>query len=411
VLPPSPLTLPGCGRFGDRMRGALGSEGALVVHAPDRASLEVIGSVARKAFEDRGSWTPTDSRYLLEQPPARQLAGILKAEGARTPRSLIEAQEDPVVVWVEVQAPLSDTTTWWDFVRQVANENRKLGPDPRLTLIIGTCVDSGWTDDSDNSHVAARWWWNVFDRLDSLVALRRAVDASEVVLETAAEVAQFDLNLAIELARHAPAAGLDADTVEDLLGPPHPDTPPAYASAIASDAERPMSESMDGWRAGALGFWDGSEQAAVGRLGVDRRSEIEHRVWKAQLRALFPDVETSRRTVASWVKANRHLFGVDVLDDAIEHDKAARQEIQRLSAGSLAHLIRGLDPSVHSRRRSLAHDLRDVRNALAHGDSIDQRHLERLKTLGPQIDAAFASAPERSKRLQSPHGRRLTPRG
>lgn len=174
--------------------------------------------------------------------------------------------------------------------------------------------------------------------------LRRLLQAA-----LAAELAQWDPLLAERLCQEPLPRAL---AVKDLLL--------EVAQERGWDRARCRAPT---WQAGMVGQVDEVESLHAAALAVlgDPNSELERRVWIAEVRVLLPVVETRRREL------------LDLLPD--------RPELRRLEVGQLAGAcINALPAGL----RSYVRVLREIRNALSHLEPVTLALIDALERERPR---------------------------
>jgi hypothetical protein len=188
-----------------------------------------------------------------------------------------------------------------------------------------------------------------------------------VLTASIVEVAAFDLRLAELLVDEWQGELADLRALLQETGKRFSTIDPTLANGIPRSDERPPRQVLSLWASGAANKWselDPCFHAAVAS-GLDTR-ELTTRVWRAQVRALLPEIEVERRRLAEWVLRHRRNL----------NDYWANSDLSGLEVGPLCKLV-GETPALRSQDEQwkLIRWLRDARNSLAHWDVVDAAQL------------------------------------
>lgn len=235
------------------------------------------------------------------------------------------------------------------------------------------------------------WWWGRISPLDTQTFVTDMLrsQGSEIDVAMITELARFDLLFAEELARHWDRRPDSLQLFIRRYGRA------VHAQPLDGDWEQSMTRReptirmIDAWSAGFLDEWDLSRTTR--HLVVEPRLEeiVRERLWRAQIRTLYPEIEFARQRVARWVDANRWLLTPG-------HQGA---DIIALEVGQLSGLIRSTPAlSVHTQWRELADWLRSSRNSLAHLEPLTAAEIRTGRRLMSVVGADVEPQLERQRR-------------
>lgn len=371
-------TLPGPGRFLDAIQQSiLNNETPLVVF-PNQ--FDVSG--ARRAIADKLSgdnWQPLSI-------DANELAGTRRPIDAFVDHLQLEIGLDERVdgvtvvnhrqlhrrlIFIDFRAVQDEDylREWSKFLVQLASAVREV-PAARRCAICGLVgAREAQVLPEDDASLRRYWWWGVVSRLDGEVLVARSHGTSDPVVGAAVvEVAAFDLEFVPTLLAKWDG---QAESLEPLINERAADlcvgSLPAVTSLPRSTEEPPYSV-MELWARGAVNRWSGMDPCV--HVAVEHeagRSQIARRIWRAQVRILFPEIEHERHGLAVWAGRQRRSFSKHWADI----------DIEALEAGPLFKLIRE-----HSNLRSdaakfdLSRWLAEGRNRLAHMEVLTQSEIQ-----------------------------------
>lgn len=274
------------------------------------------------------------------------------------------------VIWVDATTTPPDLlSSWWRFVTEYASTSQAVGTSERtpiLTVIDGAAAGAL---PAENVLLTIRWWWSVIDKVDTAVhvgTLTRERNVDPTFASACVEIAGFDLDLAEDFLH-----GWDGrlDGAVELLRARAENTPNEFRSSelpyeLPGAAERPATAHLTAWNAGVLERWDGRPTWHPTTIDGDGiRSHLHHLIWKAQLAAVLPELETRRLDVARWCEHRKehvtsdHYEGCDIL--ALEY--ANLLDFMKLLPGSRR------DPQ----RMQLLRWAKNARDDLAHAKIIE----------------------------------------
>lgn len=200
------------------------------------------------------------------------------------------------------------------------------------------------------------WWTGVMDRLDTGVYVAGAggVEAdAEVLRESIVEVAGYDLDLALQLAKSW--NGSEPQLLELLRGHGVIDPPETGLPTARGDVHFGPDANL--WDGGLLDRWDSRDAAHVHStllLALDRTDLIRTRLWRAQLRTVMPLIDEHRGRIADWLRSEvREGYPLPEIPEPVDLYRAF-QDHPRLKSW------RG------GRRKQLVSWMYSSRNSLAH---------------------------------------------
>jgi len=223
-----------------------------------------------------------------------------------------------------------------------------------------------------------RWWWGIVGRADTamIVLDQRPVSLGthrdrlqqRLTVESIVELAGPDLALAMDLAtswngwRNTLEAVLRKLVSSTCSGTAW-SLPAAMLANQPTDVLRPPTRLLEGWADGSVTLWE--EGLSLGSLhGLDSvtlSSEIDRRMWVAQLRILLPAIETARRRLSS-----------ELLADGVAPN-VAELELGLLRRNAVLGVLR-----LNSQQKSRLDDLVACRNLLAHNKALPDVTLRRV---------------------------------
>jgi hypothetical protein len=131
----------------------------------------------------------------------------------------------------------------------------------------------------------------------------------------------------------------------------------------------------DGWRKGMVQMFDGKKQIHSAFLaGKERYSELNRRMWSAQVKVLFPYIEEQRMQLL-------HRYG-DRL--RIPYVTARNEMVTELLDLEISHIdsqFRERSFSIDENDRKLARLLKDIRNSLAHQEVVELNTLREIEDI------------------------------
>ncbi|WP_027891160.1 hypothetical protein [Calidithermus chliarophilus] len=241
-------------------------------------------------------------------------------------------------LWVEVAG--DGWAPWSDFIQRYCRASKDLSFAQRTSLVLVAPGVSELALKPEVNLQPYRWEGQVHEHDLFFYGLAQAQTRSdpplvrELVAAVASEVATYDPRVVDILVFES------LDTLAD---------PQSFLAARAGEfGWDPAAEAT--W---ALGSQDGGRVHPV-VLALQAPREIRRRVWRGQLRALFPRLEQARIRLA---EQNRHHLQLP-----FETPYGPIKDWHELELGHLAHKLRGRDNHAHRE----AELLRVARNELAH---------------------------------------------
>lgn len=204
------------------------------------------------------------------------------------------SQLDELLVIVNAMAAMAHNARAEDAPLQIA------------AVVSGTAVSNV----VDMPRLAVRWWWGRLSRLDTRLLMREALAGKKVhetLLAAIAEVAAFDLGLALallsgwdgDLTSLVPHLFRRADGCPELLAAPRP--------VRLLSTERPPAAVLDSWAAGGCDRWDGETIAWHPAAAAKQDpTQLQRAMWRAQAATVLPLLEEQRELVALWLKRGGH---------------------------------------------------------------------------------------------------------
>jgi hypothetical protein len=279
------------------------------------------------------------------------------------------------VVAVTIPSDDQQAARWADFARTFVTASRAVAVTERPRLVLLSRHACAAALSGSDPLLSDLWWWGVLDRLDTTLHVRGqfADGSDELVRDTIAEIAGFDLRLADHLAAEwdgsYPTLGAELTRfARTSLCPPctSPESLPHSSTALGV----PPTPLLALWDEGLVDRWD-SFPAYLHACAVPTAADLRSRVWRAQIRVLMPTIDEERARIEAWLR--REI--PDLPDAAV------------LEPGDLYALLQD-HPDLKTwrggHRKRLIYWLRDSRNTLAHMDTLTLADVAR----GRQLAAA-----------------------
>jgi hypothetical protein len=357
-------TLPGPSRFVDRVVKDLRQSKNVVIGLPN-----LIPDGIRQATQQRvkkSSWRWCRVTPQPEYHPLDQLYETLTGES--TTEQHVDhfdlAKHDRVrgtIAWIDLG--VSETPeTWVKCMKTYADSIKRLEPDSPLLLIGVLQSDHASVTPNGKPHLSVRTWRNVIRVVDVRNVVERELrkrsfnpTQHQLAVETIARVALWDLQLAAQLAFCSLAEITDPfDLLEDY----------AHAQQWSVDQEARWE---DGTHSRLFGEPQTHSALCVlqGNLQV-----VERRIWAAQTGVVLPFLEARLRTLIS---------RLDPLPPTWTTTNGTREKIVKRENYELSHVAEILseDGAADDLTR-LVRRLKDMRNRLAHLESLRPADLEHL---------------------------------
>lgn len=237
-------------------------------------------------------------------------------------------------------------------------------------------------DGIDRLHVAVTWWYGAITRLDSRIHVDQHSDGSlnRLQEEAIVEICGWDLDAATALiqewdgdfaslgdSQFGPLAGHGAAGVPPVAGRGEPGTLP--------------TRFRDLWDDGRLDLWDGSPRPRPSP------EQVNPALWRAQCSVLLPRLEEQRRMMQQDFWRHAHADAIlALLNEGVPQGSdfhyvlpGVDEVVLELGQMHFACSTRRVSLPDPTRRRLSA--LRDVRNALAHGQPAPSDRLRELEEL------------------------------
>ena len=313
--------------------------------------------------------------------------------GPTTVPELLQWPERRAATFVVIgsESALSRRCEVKEFLDRLATESRSSmsAGSTRFVILVGASdLPDALIASGGDVTVATRWFWNRVTRWDTLALLAGSNEAEkfggaeglagEIRVETIAEVARWNLELAQHLAREWD--GTTGSLLASLGG-----TPPRAMGANPEVAgnrvgAHPPPSVLDAWNQGEVEGWRG--RVSVAPIVAGSSSEAVSRfAWSAQARVLLPFVDERRTKLEAKV---REKLGGRRFDLALKQYapdpgggdwvQAPVPELAALRAIIGAHIGRG-----DNRLFQTASVLRDARNLLAHLTPLDEQEIIELE--------------------------------
>jgi hypothetical protein len=253
------------------------------------------------------------------------------------------------------------------FFERLDAESKSIGSSERGTLIFVVTQEFARKDDSSVALVN-HWYWDRVARWDvaALLALHDQPQEvgilSETRLETIIEIAKWDLELAVELAREWDGS---ESALEDRLG--IAETRSAQNRTLRRGSNKyPPDSLIEEWDVGAIDSWHGLPTINPSLI-VREPENLSRLIWSAQSRVLLPWIELRRTLVEQIVRQKlgtvRMLAAVDEYSTrypGVEFDPTL------IEVSTLLRIISARFGSSEARLRTTVQSLSSARNRLAH---------------------------------------------
>ncbi|MBF0400590.1 MAG: hypothetical protein HQL90_07460 [Magnetococcales bacterium] len=331
-LSDDPWELPSAQAFLAEIEGAVSTGGALVMGGPSMPP-NLVGAITRY-FRDR---FPVE---IVESCPDRQPAEMLGDVLGVTAEAGVLARAthlDHLVVVTSSEERSADMNKWRVFLSRFlkVRTGQTEGPAILVLAIDGTGVDG----------IPLVAWNGRLKRIDVTIWAdlhippNRPEPLAALSLALAIELCVWRLDLAAEIARARR---------EDILNP---------MGWLQCRVDLAVSVPCR---------LNGQETfCPIALLEQKKEEDVNHRIWRAQLAALFPWIEMRRQKVVS---TYRKCLRLD------EHLKALGvQDVSEIEFGALAKQLRSLMPRTDA---EIVDCLARLRNRLAHGKRVDPTDLD-----------------------------------
>lgn len=357
-------TLPGPSRFVDRMVQDIRQSKNVVVALP-----KLVPDGIRQATQQRVKKSGWRWCRIVPHPkyhPLDQLYETLTGES--TAEKHVEyfdlAEHDEVrgtIAWIDLET--SETPdTWVQCIEAYANSIKRLEPKSPLLLLGVLQNDRTSGIPNGKTYLSVRVWKNVIRAVDVRNVTERELrkrsfnpTKHQLAVETIARVALWDVQLATELASR-PLAEITApfDVLEDY----------AHAQTWSVDQEAR-------WEDGTYGQFFGEPQTHSALCVLQGNLQVvERRIWAAQTGVVLPFLEARLRTLI-----NR----LDCLPPMWTTTNGAREKIVKRENFELRHVAEILsEAGAAGDLAHMARRLKDMRNRLAHLESLRPADLEHL---------------------------------
>lgn len=266
------------------------------------------------------------------------------------------------------------------FLRRVNDESRAIEKSDRPTFVIILGRDL-LPADPGSVAMARVWYWDRVARWDVAAVLARQGSASgqtglldEVRLETIIEIARWDFQLAIEIARDW--SGSQPELAEILSGKTlsEPIDRPLRRTAI----KQPPESHFEQWDDGHMEAWHGVPGIKPATTALVQNN-LDRLLWSAQARALMPWLEIRRVRVETIVLEK---LGRQRMDSAIDQFSTrfpgTEFDASLVELATLSRIISALFGHTESRLRDTSRLLLRARNQLAHLNPLAGDELEKL---------------------------------
>lgn len=284
------------------------------------------------------------------------------------------------VVWVDATStPGEQLERWWRFLSRYVSISQSVATLERTPII--TVIDGDAADDlpEDDVLLTRRWWWSVIDRVDTTVhvgTLTRDRAFDPVLVSACVEVAGFDLELAEELVGSWDG---DLDAAVEIVRGRGEHVPDEHRTDVltyepASTDTHPRRPHLRAWNDGVVDRWGGRAWWHPAVLhGDGLREHLRHLIWRAQMSAMLPELETRRLDLARWCEHRK---------EHLPNDHFAEVDVLELEYGNLIDFMRMLpvgrrDPA----RLELLRWVKGARDLLAHADILEPAALQQGRQL------------------------------
>jgi hypothetical protein len=357
---PSIWSLPGPARFAEAIRTRIDRGSSVAVGLPGWAACNrAFCSGLLRAVDY--AVDIIDDCEAYDRPVASLVADLFSIDDVPPGPDAAVALARHTTLWGRVVALIvssddQQALRWADFARTFVAASRTVAVAERPRLVLLSRKACAAALSGSDPLLSDLWWWGVLDRLDTTFHVRgQLTDGSdELVRDTIAEVAGFDLKLADHLAVgwDGSYTTLVAELTEfartSLSTAYTPLTLPHSSTALGM----PPAPLLSLWDQGLVDRWD-SFPAYLHACAVPTAADLRSRVWRAQIRVLMPTIDEERARIEAWLRREIR----DLPDAAV------------LEPGDLYALLQDHPDLKRWRgghRKRLIYWLRDSRNTLAH---------------------------------------------
>lgn len=356
--------LPGPARFIAAVVGDLAEGKTVVVVFPDAA---VENGIADAVLDDIRSENSL-AEYIAHKPGEPFHARVLDTFGG-DPVDDREYDDWQSIIrwnawhgsWVVVTAwehsDITDILARWPA--QVHASGLPTGDCPKLIigLRLGD-VERAVLDRLDLTHLRIRWWWGVFDHLDTQTRMAAVADRKLNPVDAAVitELSGWDLACVDYLVRHwnGTTSGLP-DAVRAYQDHAPVDGNPRIDKTDRRPSDAPPTRQEHAWRSGLLDQWGYTTNRSPRILDG---ASIRQRLWLAHNRTFIAYVDEERAHYEAIIRKRASQSALDDLD---------RRPDDIIEIGSLAWLVSSGRVSMsRSDDRDRLYAFRDLRNDLAH---------------------------------------------
>ena len=372
--------LPGPDRFLSRIAEAankpLGVVGLLLPHPEPQGWLEAV----RERLDEQASSQPIvvdASAGLRGRSPVRVLAAAagLETSGLRVIQQFLDEPALADAVFVVHGAPVGDWREWSLFLRTFRADHagvERAGA-PTILFTIPPPVLPG--DARAALGGAPLRWSGMVSRLDTRLYVEATAGRGDddlvarVAAETVVELAGWEQTLADALTRLP---------VRQQLEPLNHLAP--YAAEFAG-----LTPS---WGNGLVDWWDGQPHVStLALLATGDRTTLDARIWSAQVRVVFPFLNTVRLAFATRYE--------DALRARLPYTKIYGERRQvytdpyRLEFYDIKHL---LEQVLSQDQALLLDDCLKLRRSMAHSEPADAYRIARVSERWEQLEPDFPAA-------------------
>ena len=338
---------------------------SVVVRLPQHAPEMLAEAVRDELGEHAGYyWTRIDSEHREQTHPVELLfsrfAPTAAPDTLRNPRTLVLQPEfNGKLVVVDSLRP-DAWPAWRTFLSDYAIACRGCSPLDRTVFLVLTEAAAESDTPRPEALLVCRDYRAVVSQMDMLLFAYQCFRESflgwperDLAVQLATNLALWDPRLAMKLA---------SVELKELLAPR---TLLAELAAERGWQFKPGEVTEDDWHLGVADLVDGQERMhSLAIVRDDRRGEIDHRIWRAQVSVMLPFVEERRRELLEHLGDKLKLPYRTAQGDII-------RDIRDLE---IAHIDNQISKNPKLRNpdlRRLVRGLRRVRNCLAHLDLLE----------------------------------------
>lgn len=257
----------------------------------------------------------------------------------------------------------AELAAWTEFLPKFADITRQ---QPRLerSMVILSIVSGSVSKELNNVMLRSYSFEGVVTPIDMLIYAYQHIPPEsgkgllrDLRAQLSMELSLWDFSLCKELAPLSAATLIDPDAILKR-----------YAEKVGFQEMVPVEDNAMLIEAGARGLFEGEERFHSALLALrDDSKGIRRRIWRAQLRVLYPFVEEHRQSILA--KYGRLI--------KLPHTRRDGTEVSSLQEMEIGDIKVNLDQNTRSHRKlkNFIRNLWKIRKDLAHLDVVPAKHL------------------------------------